>query len=312
MRNVVIDCDPGHDDIIAILVALAHEEELNILGFTTVAGNQTLEKVTNNILKVQDYFGYHLPVSKGYDAPISKDLDVQPKAHGATGMDGPEIPDAVSKPTGMHAIEFMKKVLVEATEKVTFVCIGPLTNMGLFLKTYPELKNKIDCIAIMGGGVGRGNTLPKAEFNIYHDPEGAKLVFDSGVKIVMAGLEVCYAGSILLTETERFKDGGKVSKFVYDLMKFYQGYAIRNGWDRTAIFDAIPVTYLIHPEFFESKEFEVNIELDGKYTRGMTVVDTRGYAGELTNPKTVLLNCDREKFIDFLFKSIEKLDEKYN
>lgn len=311
MRNIIIDCDPGHDDIIAILMALAHKEELNILGITTVAGNQTLEKVTNNALKVLDFLGEKIPVSKGYDTPLVKPLDVQPQAHGATGMDGPSIPEAVSQPTGMHAIEFMKKTLMEAEEKVTMVCIGPLTNMGLFLKTYPELKEKIDCIAIMGGGIYNGNTLPKAEFNIYHDPDAAKIVFDSGVKIIMAGLEVCYSASILLTETEELAKGGKVSKFVYDLMKFYQGYAIRHGWDRTAIFDAVPVTYLVHPELFKSKEYEVNIETDGKYCRGMTVVDTRGYQGELNNPKTVLYEADREGFIKQLFESLHKLDEMY-
>ena len=311
MRNIIIDCDPGHDDVIAFLVALANQEELNILGITTVAGNQTLAKVTNNILKVQDYLGVSIPVSMGYSTPLVKELDVQPQAHGATGMDGPQIPEPHSRPTGMHAIEFMKKTLMEAEDKVTMVCIGPLTNMGLFLKTYPELREKIDCIAIMGGGVNRGNTLIKAEFNIYHDPDAAKIVFDSGVKVVMAPLEVCYAASILLTETEKFAEGGKVSRFVYDLMKFYQGYAIRNGWDRTAIFDAVPVTWLVHPEFFTAEEYEVYIETDGRYCRGMTVVDTRGYKGEMKNPKTVLVDADREKFIEFLFKCINKLDRIY-
>ena len=311
MRNIIIDCDPGHDDIIAILTAIAHKEEFNILGITTVAGNQTIEKVTNNILKVLDFVGVKYPVSKGYSSPLVKPLDVQPLAHGATGMDGPQIPDAVSKPTGMHAIEFMKKTLSEAEGKITIVCIGPLTNMGIFLKTYPELAEKIECIAIMGGGVYNGNTLPKAEFNIYHDPDAAKIVFDSGVKIIMAGLEVCYSGSILLTETEKFADGGRISHFVYDLMKFYQGYAIRHGWDRTAIFDAIPFIYLMHPELFKTKEYEVNIETDGKYCRGMTVVDTRGYQGELHNPKTVLLEADREAVVKILFDSMAELDRVY-
>lgn len=311
MRNVIFDCDPGHDDIIAILVAMAHKEELNVLGFTTVAGNQTLEKVTNNLLKVLDYFGFDYPVSKGYDSPLVKELDVQPQAHGATGMDGPEIPEAVSQPTGMHAIEFMKKTLLEAEDKITMICTGPLTNMGLFLKTYPELKEKIDCIAIMGGGICNGNTLPKAEFNIYHDPEAARIVFESGVRIIMAGLEVCYSGSILLTENQKFHNGGKASELVYELMQFYQGYAIRYGWDRTAVFDAVPVVYLLKPDLFESREYEVHIETDGRYCRGMTVVDTRGYQAELRNPKTVLISTDREKFVGYLFESLSYLDALY-
>ena len=309
MRNVIFDCDPGHDDIIAIMVALAHPEEFNILGFTTVAGNQTLEKVTNNLLKVQDYLGFSVPVSAGYDRPVCKPLDVQPQAHGESGMDGPVIPEATSKPTGKHAIEFIKETLEAASEPVTIIATGPLTNIGLFLKTYPNLRNKIDCIAIMGGGIYNGNVLTKAEFNIYHDPEGAKMVFDSGVKIIMAGLEVCYSGSILLTETELLKDGGKASKLVYDLMKFYQGYAIRHGWDRTAIFDMTPVVYLMRPDLFETGEYRVDIETEGTYCRGMTVVDTRGYAGEIENPKTVLISVQREPFIQIMMDSLRHLDQ---
>ena len=311
MRNIIIDCDPGHDDIIAILVALAHKDELNILGFTTVAGNQTLDKVTNNLLKVETYLGIDIPVYKGYNSPIVKELDVQPLAHGESGLDGPVLPEAINSAKDMHAIEFMKKTLLEAKDKVTFVCIGPLTNMGLFLKTYPELREKIDQIVIMGGGIYNGNVLIKAEFNIYHDPEAAKIVFDSGVKVVMAGLEVCYSGSILLTETERAKDGGKASKLFYDLMKFYQGYAIRNGWDRTAIFDATPVIYLLYPELFKSEEKEVYIETVGEYCRGMTVVDTRNRVTEMKNPKTVLVSTDREKFVEVIFDALNKLDAQY-
>ena len=311
MRNIIIDCDPGHDDVIAILVALAHNEEFKIKGFTTVAGNQTLDKVTNNLLRVLDYIGVKdIPVSKGYDRPVCKPLDVQPQAHGESGLDGPILPDAVSRPTGMHAIEFMKKTLEEAEEPMTIFCIGPLTNMGLFLKTYPQLKEKFECIAIMGGGIYNGNTLPKAEFNIYHDPDAAKMVFDSGVKIIMAGLEVCYSGSILLTETELLKDGGKASRLVYDLMKFYQGYAIRHGWDRTAIFDMTPFIYILHPELFEAKEYKVDIETEGQYCRGMTVVDTRGYVGEIENPKTVLISVQREPFIKIMMDSLKTLDER--
>ena len=311
MRNIIIDCDPGHDDIIAILVALAHKDELNILGFTTVAGNQTLDKVTNNLLKVETYLGIDIPVYKGYNSPIVKELDVQPLAHGESGLDGPVLPEAINSAKDMHAIEFMKKTLLEAKDKVTFVCIGPLTNMGLFLKTYPELREKIDQIVIMGGGIYNGNVLIKAEFNIYHDPEAAKIVFDSGVKVVMAGLEVCYSGSILLTETERAKDGGKASKLFYDLMKFYQGYAIRNGWDRTAIFDATPVIYLLYPELFKSEEKEVYIETVGEYCRGMTVVDTRNRVTKMKNPKTVLVSTDREKFVEVIFDALNKLDAQY-
>ncbi len=305
MRKIIIDCDPGHDDIMAILLALAHNEEFEILGITTVAGNQTLDKVTANILKVEDWLGIDIPVYKGYDAPLIRRPEPQPIAHGESGMDGPVLPDPVSEPQKLHALEFMKQAVSE-NDKVTIVALAPLTNIALFLKTWPELRRKIDCIALMGGSVYGGNIQKKSEFNIYHDPEAAKIVFDSGVRIIMAGLEVCYAGSILLKEAEEFKNGGKVSKLCYDLMQFYGLYAVNRGWDRTAVFDITPVVYLLKPELFEAEEMDVDIELDGEYTRGMTVCTSPA-----EHPKTVLLNTDREAFISVFLEALDLLDKRY-
>ncbi len=305
MRRIIIDCDPGHDDIMAILLALAHNEEFEILGITTVAGNQTLDKVTNNILKVEDYLGLNIPVYKGYDKPLIRPAEPQPLAHGESGMDGPVLPDPVSRPMPMHALEFMKQAVSEH-DKVTVVALAPLTNIALFLKTYPQLCGKIESIALMGGAVNSGNIQKKSEFNIYHDPEAAKIVFDSGVHIIMAGLEVCYAGSILLKEADEFKNGGKVSKLCYDLMQFYGQYAVNRGWDRTAIFDITPVIYLLKPDLFQAEEMDVDIELNGQYTRGMTVcTETQEH------PKTVLLSTDRKAFIDVLLEALTILDKRY-
>ena len=204
----------------------------------------------------------------------------------------------------------MKETLEGSEEKVTFLCIGPLTNMALFLKTYPHLKDKIKAIALMGGAVGSGNIRLRSEFNIWQDPEAAKIVFDSGVKVIMAGLEVCYAGSILLCEVKQADGKGRASQLFYDLMCFYQKYAVDRGWDRTAIFDITPLIYLYKPELFESREYEVRIELDGEYTRGMTVVDL-SKTEDLINPATVLWDVRREEFIQVLFESLKILDERY-
>ena len=137
MRKIIIDGDPGHDDIIAFLVALAHKQELEILGFTTVCGNNLLDKVTNNILKVIDYLGLDYPVSKGADAPLIREPEPQPLAHGESGMDGPILDEPTSKVSGLSAVEFMKKMLME-NDKVTIIGIGPLTNIALLLKSYPN------------------------------------------------------------------------------------------------------------------------------------------------------------------------------
>ena len=309
MRNIIIDCDPGHDDAIAILTAFAHPEEFNILGFTTVAGNQTIEKVTENMLKIREFLKCDIPVAAGYASPLVREADPQPQAHGVTGMDGPSLPEATGKPCDMHAIEFMKETIMNTAGKVTMMCIGPLTNMAMFIKTYPHLKDRIECIAIMGGGINRGNTLTMAEFNIYHDPEAAKIVFDSGIKIIMAPLEVCYSGSILMDEIKEFEGKGKASQLVYELMEFYKGYAVRRGWDRTAIFDMTPFIYLMHPELFEVEEMKVDIETVGEYCRGMTVCDQRNYPYDGPT-KTVLKSVNREAFIKKMFESMDILDRK--
>ena len=314
MKNIIIDADPGHDDIIAFLVALANDEKLNILGYTTVCGNSNVEKCARNILKIQDYLGVKIPVAVGYPEPLCRPLDNAAKYHGETGLDGClNYPEATSKPVQMHALDFLKEMILGSKEKVTLVTMGPLTNVAMLLKTYPEVINNIDEIVAMGGSYNSGNQLAKAEFNIFADPEAAKIVCDSEVRIVLATIEACYSGGVLLTEQERFADGGKVSRLVYDILKFYSRYAIRNGWDRTAIFDMTTVVYLLAPEIFEYEDMKVDIELNGKYTRGMTVCDNRGpeYNKGTNNLKRVLLGCDREKLVDILFASIGKLDERF-
>ena len=176
-RNVIIDCDPGHDDAIAIIVALANSEKLNVLGITTVAGNTTLDNATKNALRVLQICGKDIPVSMGYSDPLLNKVQTAAFVHGESGMDGPELFEPQLKPTGKHAIEFLKETIENSLEKVTLIPLGPLTNIGVLLKTYPQLIEKIDVVSIMGGSIYGGNILPKAEFNIYQDPEAAKMVF---------------------------------------------------------------------------------------------------------------------------------------
>lgn len=310
MKKLIIDCDPGHDDVIASLIALAHPLDFDILGFTTVCGNNTLKKVTNNILKVQDFLGLHIPVSAGASTPLKRKPEPQPLAHGKSGMDGPNLKRATSTPIRLSAVEFIKKCLLE-NDLVTIVAIGPLTNIAQFLKKYPKLKNKIEEIVIMGGSVYGGNILAKSEFNIYHDPEAAKIVFNSKVPITLAPLEVCDAGAFKLKDIDSFKGKGKVSQLVYELLVFYSGYAIRHNLDRTPIFDMTTIIYLLHPEIFTFKMMNVDVEVDGKYTRGMTVclpIENKDY---IDNPIKVLLDVKNQKFVKIFKDSIAILDKSY-
>ena len=277
-RKIIFDCDPGHDDIFAILFALAHPNEFEILGFTTVAGNQTLDKVSNNLANVLDFLHCDLPIVKGYDKPITKPLEVQPLAHGESGLDGPIFPKKEYEFPNKHALEFYKEML-ESQDKISIIAIGPLTNVAIMLKTYPHLAHKIECISCMGGGIQEGNIQKRSEFNIYHDPEAAKIVFESGVPMILNPLEVCIAGGINFKEMEQFNNSRKVSQLVFELFEFYSRYSKEHNLESSPIFDVCPIFYLAHPELFKGFKANVYIELNGSYTRGMTVVekDEKGF-----------------------------------
>lgn len=302
MRKIIIDCDPGHDDIMAIITALTMDVE--ILGFTTVAGNNTLEKITDNLLKVLDHLNIKLPVYKGYDRPMVYDPEPQPAGHGESGLDGPVLKEAVSKVEDKCAEEFLLETLIK-NDSTTLVCLGPLTNIGYLLKNHPEVKEKIEGIYLMGGAIDGGNINKCAEFNIYHDPHAAKIVFESGVKIVMAPLEACKAGSIYLKETDALDGGRIVAQLVFDLMKFYGLYAINRGWDSTSIFDVLPVVYLAKPEYFTGFKADVEVVLEGEDTRGQTIC----HKNENGNV-TVLYDADRDAFINYFMNAINVLDDK--
>lgn len=303
MRKIIVDTDPGHDDILSIMTALAHDKELELLSFATVAGNNSVDKVTNNILKVEDYLGIDIPVYRGCERPMVKEPKPQPAAHGESGMDGPVLKESSRKVEDLSAVEYYKEIL-QKEDHITIVALAPLTNLGYLLKDAPELGKKIDEIVLMGGALNGGNINKFAEFNIWHDPEAAKIVCDSGVKVVMAPLEVCYAGGILISETKRFRNKGKASQLVSDLLDFYCRYAIDRGWDRTSIFDLIPTLYLLKPDLFVSKKGRIDIVLDGEDTQGQTLF-SEGEGNHI-----VLLDTDREACMKIFFDAIDTLDER--
>lgn len=302
VKKIIFDCDPGHDDIFAILFALAHPEKFDILGFTTVAGNQTLDKVSNNLANVLDYLHLDLPIYKGYDKPITKPLEVQPLAHGESGLDGPVFPVKNHTFQPKHALEFYKEML-ETHDSISIIAIGPLTNVALMLKTYPHLAHKIEYISCMGGGIHEGNIQKRSEFNIYHDPEAAKIVFESGVPIILNPLEVCIAGGITFDEMETFNHAQPVSKLVYELFEFYSRYSKQHQLTSSPIFDVCPIFYLYNPDIFKGFKANVLIELNGQYTRGMTVTE-KNEDGNVF----VLYDVERKPFIDAFITSINTLD----
>lgn len=309
MKNIIIDCDPGHDDAMAICLALAYKEELNIVGITTVGGNQSIDKVTDNTLKIVELLNEDIEVSKGAPGPLTRELRVAPEAHGVTGMDGPILKTPKREVVPEFAVQYIAGKLRESKEKMTIVAIGPLTNIALLVRTYPDLLDKIEEISIMGGGISVGNITPAAEFNIYVDPEAAKIVFDSGVPIVMSGLDVTDNAYLLKEEYQMLENGGVASKFVSDLLMFYSIYGEEHGYTGSAIHDACAIMYLIKPELFESKMYQVDVSTSEGITRGMTVADTRKQSAGISNAK-VLLDVNREKFRDVLLGSFKILDRR--
>lgn len=309
MRKIIIDCDPGHDDALAITLAIANTHELEILGFTTVGGNHLLELVTANLLNLLSYLHQDYPVSAGYEQPMCRQVEPQPKAHGQTGMDGPVFEPHNLHTTGKHALDFLKETLQASQDKVTLVCLGPLTNIAILLKTYPHLNEKIEGITIMGGGVQRGNTVSKGEFNIYADPEAAKIVFNSGVKMTMSGIEICEKASILHTEVDAIENKGLVSKLVIDLLAFYTKLNRGKDLPFTPLFDVVPMMHLLHPEIFESEFHNVDVETHGELTRGMTVVELRSFYKHDRDNTEILTEVNREKFVSLFMEDIERLNQ---
>lgn len=278
-RKLLIDCDPGHDDILAILNCLAHPEAFAILGYTTVCGNQLVELVTRNLCGVLTYLGVPGSVAQGYDAPMVLPPDPQPEAHGVTGLDGPYLPEPTVLPLPVHALDFLRDTLL-AHDHVTVVALAPLTNLAMLLKTYPAVKDHIDCITLMGGSRGGGNILPRAEFNLYADPHAAKVVFESGVPIVMSDIEICQACATPHTWIDSLRGQGRVQDLVHDILQFFSLWGRRHGQNTSPIFDLVPVMHMLHPDLFETEPVQVQIETEGRLTRGMTIVDS------VDNPQT--------------------------
>lgn len=306
--RIFIDCDPGHDDVLAILLALAHPEKFTIQGITTVAGNSSVQHVTDNILKVLDHIGASIPVAMGCARPIRREPEPQPAAHGESGMDGPDLPAAKSKVDPRHAVAFLQEEILRQSEPVTIVSLAPMTNLAILFETYPDVKARIERICMMGGSLHGGNILPRSEFNIYHDPEAAKIVFGSGIPITMSGLEVCAEAKTMLRDFEPLKYGRRVSRLAYELMDFYSEYARVRGWDYTNVFDVVPVAQMLAPELFSGSRYRVDIETEGDLCRGMTVAQPC----ENERPErcvTVLEHADGARFSALMLDALRILDQ---
>jgi inosine-uridine nucleoside N-ribohydrolase len=265
--QVILDCDPGHDDAIALLLALA-SPEIELVGVTTVHGNQTLDKTTDNALRVLALVGREdVPVAAGADRPLVRDLHVAAHVHGETGLDGPALPDRASDPVEQHAVDFLAE---KVTPETVLVPVGPLTNVALAL----ERGIRPARIVLMGGAVAEGNMTPAAEFNIWADPEAAQRVFHSGIDVTMIGLDVTHAALLTPAWAERFRAAGRVGTFVAELVEFFKRYHARTyGWDGAPIHDAVALAHVFRPDLVTTEYVNVEVETESELTRGRTVAD---------------------------------------
>ncbi|HIC8860588.1 TPA: pyrimidine-specific ribonucleoside hydrolase RihA [Aeromonas hydrophila] len=307
---VILDCDPGHDDAIALILALA-SPELKVLAVTTSAGNQTPDKTLNNALRILTLLGRDdIPVAAGAHKPLARELIIADNVHGESGLDGPKLPDPGFAPVAMTALELMAKCLRESPEPVTLVPTGPLTNIALLLAAHPELKAKIARIVLMGGAAGPGNWTPAAEFNIYVDPEAADMVFKSGLPITMCGLDVTHEAQVMDEDIERVRAiTNPVAQCVAGLLDFFMIYHRDPKWGFAGapLHDPCTIAWLLAPALFHGVECRVDIETGGTHTSGMTVVDRYGLTGKAANA-LVLLGLDRAGFIDLLVTRLRAFD----
>lgn len=303
-RPVIIDCDPGHDDALALALALARPE-LDVLAITTVGGNAGLERTTRNALRVLALLGRSVPVAAGAAHPLVREPWIPVEFHGESGLDGADLPEPAAEPVPVSAVECLAAAIRAAPGKVTLVATGPLTNVALLLRSAPAVAEGIEEISLMGGSLGEGNTTASAEFNIWTDPEAAAVVFESGLPIRMSGLDITHGALMLPDDVARLDAlGTRPGRVFADLMRFFAvHHRDRYGWDGPPIHDAVAVAWLVRPDLIESERLRVDVETGSGPARGRTIADREGLTGRPPNA-TVGLRIDRAGLMDLLVDAV--------
>ncbi|MBS0185130.1 MAG: nucleoside hydrolase [Proteobacteria bacterium] len=308
-RALIFDCDPGTDDAVALLMAFAHPDRLNILGVTTVGGNVPLKYTSVNGLKIAELARREdIPVFAGCDRPLVKHeyLSVE-EIHGKTGLAGVNFPEPKRALETEHAVDFIIRMLMQSPKKVTLAVTGPQTNIAMALVKEPKIVSKIDEIVFMGGSITEGNITPAAEFNFFMDPHAAHVVLSSKIKMTMMGLDVTHQ---LVTTPERLKDiqkiGNKQSQAIFDILSFSGAYDMkRYEIDGGHIHDAVVTAFLLKPDLFSGRDCPVQVEIAGHVTMGRTLVDWYNVNNLTTNVK-VMRHVDIDGFYDLLLECLKR------
>ena len=317
-RKIIIDCDPGHDDAMAIL--LAHGDPgVEICAITTVAGNQTLEKTTLNARRVCTVAGItNVPIAAGCDRPLLRTLVTAPRTHGESGLDGPSFGEPTVSVADAHAVDLIIDLVMESPGEISLVPTGPLTNIAMALRKEPRLVENVREVVLMGGAYTRGNSTPAAEFNIFVDPEAAAAVFDAGWPLTMVGLDLTHQALATRPVVERIAAlGTPLSKIVVELIEFFTstyvqtgGLQLRDGrlskFEAPPVHDACCIARIVRPELVKCVEAFVVVETVGTWSAGMTLVNFDNSWGRDANA-LVATDLDFDGFWDLMLGALERI-----
>jgi purine nucleosidase len=310
-QRIILDCDPGHDDAIAILLA-AGCEDIELTAITTVAGNQTLDKTTLNARRVCTVAGLHnVPVFAGCDRPLLGPQITAPEIHGDSGLDGPVFGDPTVPVRDEHAVDYLVRTLMAEGEDITLVPTGPLTNVAAALIREPRIAQRTRAVVLMGGAYTRGNRTPAAEFNIMADPEAAALVFGAGWPVTMVGLDLTHQALATPEVVDRIRAlDTEVSRMVTTLLDFYgASYHRAGGMDSgPPVHDPCAVARVAAPGLIAVQDAFVTVETKGEWTTGMTVTDFRGTLGRPVNAQVATV-LEVEGFWNLVIGSLASLGE---
>jgi inosine-uridine nucleoside N-ribohydrolase len=304
---IILDCDPGHDDAIALMLAVA-SPELELVGVTTVSGNQTLPKTTTNALRVLELVGRSdVPVHAGAAGPLVREQHVAADVHGESGLDGPDLPQPSTAANEQHAVDFLAEQIRARDGKLTLIPTGPLTNVALLLALHPDARP--ERVVLMGGSIGEGNTTPAAEFNIWADPEAARRVFESGLDVTMIGLDVTHRALITDAHKERLRGSGKVGHVAAELLDFYG--AFHKGrypdLDGSPLHDPVCVAHVVFPNLVATRDAFVQVDCGWEQGRGRTNVDWRGRKTSGPPNAKVGVDIDGDAFAELIIERVASL-----
>ncbi|MEV5599378.1 nucleoside hydrolase [Streptomyces sp. NPDC052496] len=310
-RKIILDCDPGHDDAIAMLLAYGNPD-IDLVAVTTVVGNQTLEKVTRNALSVARIAGITgVPFAAGSPRPLVRTIENAPEIHGDTGLDGPDLPEPDIELDRRHAVDLIiDTVMSHEPGEITIVPTAGLTNIALAVRKEPRIAERVREVVLMGGGFHEGNWSAVAEFNIVIDPHAAHIVFNERWPVTMVGLDLTHQALATPEVTKKIAGvGTKPAQFVLELLDFFRdAYRENQGFEFPPVHDPCAVAYVIDPDVMTVRKAPVDIELTGGLTMGMTVTDFRWPIPEDCRTQ-VAVKLDHERFWNLVVDALERIGD---